>query len=348
MKHLLILPYLFALSLMACHPAASGVKHGLDKAARLITQDPDTASVILESIRSDRMDEAQLAQYNLLCTQADEEKNIPHTSARRMRQAVDYYSNHGTPLQRSKAYFYLACVESDLSESTEAESYFQQAISLATQADEYGLAVKACRRCSLYYQKQKRYDEALTMERKAYANQLLLNADDGGRGLWMMSSGLLAVCLLMLSIGALWRKSQRAHIQLLTMRCGLMEEKYQQLQTQVYEHSSVVAKVRRFKERDPLARGRQPAFGEADWNELLRLQEEVFGFVGKLKALGPKLTEEDLRVCAFLREGVPPACFSDLLKLTPETLTRRISRIKTEKLMLVGEKASLEEVVKAL
>ena len=68
----------------------------------------------------------------------------------------------------------------------------------------------------------------------------------------------------------------------------------------------------------------------------------------KLKEIGPKLTEEDLRVCAFLREGVQPACFADLMKLTTETLTRRISRIKTEKLMLANSKESLEDIVKSL
>ena len=36
------------------------------------------------------------------------------------------------------------------------------------------------------------------------------------------------------------------------------------------------------------------------------------------------------------------------MKLTVETLTRRISRIKTEKLMLVNSKESLEDIVKSL
>ena len=56
----------------------------------------------------------------------------------------------------------------------------------------------------------------------------------------------------------------------------------------------------------------------------------------------------NLRVCAFLREGVQPAYFADLMKLTTETLTRRISRIKTEKLMLANSKESLEDIVKSL
>ena len=91
-----------------------------------------------------------------------------------------------------------------------------------------------------------------------------------------------------------------------------------------------------------------PSFSEKDWTELLRLQENVYGLVSKLKGISPKLTEEDLRVCAFLREGVQPAYFADLMKLTTETLTRRISRIKTEKLMLINSKESLEDIIKSL
>ncbi len=39
-------------------------------------QDPDTASVIIETIQMNQMNEAQLAEYNLLCTQFNEDKNI--------------------------------------------------------------------------------------------------------------------------------------------------------------------------------------------------------------------------------------------------------------------------------
>ena len=126
-----------------------------------------------------------------------------------------------------------------------------------------------------------------------------------------------------------------------------LEEKYQSLQQHIYENSPVISKVRQLKERTALS-PKIPSFSERDWTELLRLQENVYGLVSKLKEISPKLTEEDLRVCAFLREGVQPTCFADLMKLTVETLTRRISRIKTEKLMLANSKESLEDIVKSL
>ena len=42
MSNLRILLYVFVLSLAACHPEGTNVKQGLDKAAQLMEQDPDT------------------------------------------------------------------------------------------------------------------------------------------------------------------------------------------------------------------------------------------------------------------------------------------------------------------
>ena len=67
MNNLRILLYMMLLSLAACHPEGTSVKQGLDKAAQLMAQDQDTASIILETIQTSQMNEAQLAEYNLLC-----------------------------------------------------------------------------------------------------------------------------------------------------------------------------------------------------------------------------------------------------------------------------------------
>ena len=58
MNNLRILLYMMLLSLAACHPEGTSVKQGLDKAAQLMEQDPDTASIILETIQSSQMNEA--------------------------------------------------------------------------------------------------------------------------------------------------------------------------------------------------------------------------------------------------------------------------------------------------
>lgn len=362
MKNLRILLYMFVLSLAACHPDGTNVKQGLDKAAQLMEQDPDTASVILENIQMKQLNEAQLAEYNLLCTQVNEDKNLPHSTDLPIRQSVSYYEKHGDELQKSKAYYYLACVQSDLDQPKEAETHFKEAIKLAALTDKYDYMAKICKRCSLYYQKQGNFDEALEMERKAYASQLLFN-DSESNSTVILSSALGLSGIMSLLLGLLWKRNRRVYSQLelfkeeilkkglesdkLMLQCNHLEEKYQSLQQQIYDSSPVVSKVRQFKERDLLS-SKTPSFSEKDWTELLRLQEGVYGFVSKLKEMSPRLTEEDIRVCAFLREGVQPAYFADLMKLTTETLTRRISRIKTEKLMLVNSKESLEEIVKSL
>ena len=128
MNNLRILLYMMLLSLAACHPEGTSVKQGLDKAAQLMEQDPDTASIILETIQSSQMNEAQLAEYNLLCTQLNEDKNIPHSSDKQIRQAASYYEKHGDEYQKSKVYYYLACVESDLEQKEDAEVSAHQRI----------------------------------------------------------------------------------------------------------------------------------------------------------------------------------------------------------------------------
>ena len=135
MSNLRILLYVFVLSLVACHPEGTNVKQGLDKAAQLIEQDPDTASIILETIQMNQMNEAQLAEYNLLCTQFNEDKNIPHSSDNQIRQAVSYYEQYGDEYQKSRAYYYLACVESDVNKEKDEEIHFKKAIKLAVQTE---------------------------------------------------------------------------------------------------------------------------------------------------------------------------------------------------------------------
>lgn len=361
MNNLRILLYVIALSLAACHPAGTNVKQGLDKAAQLMEQDPDTASIILENIQVNQMNEAQLAEYNLLCTQVNEDKNVDHTSDEQIRQAVSYFEKHGDAYQKSKAYYYLACVTSDLKQG-EAEKHFKEAVRLAAPTSEYDYIIKVCKRCSLYYQQSGNFDAALEMERKALASQLMLN-DSKNHSTIILSSTLGMFGVMSLLLGLLWKRNRRVHSQLtdfkdemqrknadsdkLELQCNYLEQRYQSLQQQIYESSPVVSKVRQFKEQTMLS-SKSSSFSEKDWNELLRLQEGVYGLVTKLKELCPRLTDEDLRVCAFLREGVQPASFADLMKLTAETLTRRISRIKTEKLMLVNSKESLEDIVKSL
>ena len=60
MNNLRILLYVVVLSLAACHPEGTNVKQGLDKAAQLMGQDPDTASIILEKY-PDQPDERSTA-----------------------------------------------------------------------------------------------------------------------------------------------------------------------------------------------------------------------------------------------------------------------------------------------
>lgn len=228
-----------------------------------------------------------------MCTQLNEDKNIAHTSDKQIRQAVSYFDQHGDELQKSKAYFYLACVESDLNQKKEAETHFKEAIKLAALTEKYDYVAKVCRRCSLYYQKYGHFDEALEMERKAYASQLMVN-DQAGDSKLILSSALGVFGVMSLLLGLLWKKNKFVYSQLTTfkdemlrkeaesdklmLQCNYLEEKYQSLQQHIYESSPVVSKVRQIKERS-VSPSKVVSFSEKDWNELLRLQEGVYGLV---------------------------------------------------------------------
>ena len=69
------------------------------------------------------------------------DRNIPHSSDKQIRQAASYYEKNGNEYQKSKAYYYLACVESDLEQKEEAEIHFKKAIKLAKETEEYDLSL---------------------------------------------------------------------------------------------------------------------------------------------------------------------------------------------------------------
>ena len=109
------------------------------------------------------------------------------------------------------------------------------------------------------YQKYGHFDEALEMERKAYASQLMLNDQTGDTKI-ILSSALGVFGVMSLLLGLLWKKNKFVYSQLTTfkdemlrkeaesdklmLQCNYLEEKYQSLQQHIYESSPVVSKVR--------------------------------------------------------------------------------------------------------
>ena len=103
--------------------------------------------------------------------------------------------------------------EMDLEQKEEAEILFKKAIKLAKETEEFDHLAKICKRCSLYYQKYGNFDEALEMERKAYASQLMLN-DGKSDSSVILSSALGMFGVMSLLLGLLWKKNRHALSQL--------------------------------------------------------------------------------------------------------------------------------------
>ena len=104
-----------------------------------------------------------------------------------------------------------------MNQEKDAETHFKEAIRLAAQTEEYEQMTKICRRCSLYYQKYGNFDEALEMERKAYASQLML-IDSKDRSTVILSSALGVFGAMSLLLGLLWKKHLSVHSQLDTFK----------------------------------------------------------------------------------------------------------------------------------
>ena len=153
------------------------------------------------------------------CTQFNEDKNIPHSSDHQIRQArVLFMSNTENEIQKSKSLLLSGMCRSDLNQEKERLKLIsKKAIRLAAQTEEYEQMTKICRRCSLYYQKYGNFDEALEMERKAYASQLML-IDSKDRSTVILSSALGVFGAMSLLLGLLWKKHLSVHSQLDTFK----------------------------------------------------------------------------------------------------------------------------------
>lgn len=118
------------------------------------------------------------------------------------------------------------------------------------------------------------------------------------------------------------------------------------MQRSLYNCTDVIVKIRSFNEKSFTGKDK-PSLSEQEWHIYFNLLEDTFGFLSRLKHQFPQLTDDDLRICALLKEGVRGAHICTVLGMTQETLTRQMESIKNEKMGLSRQKASLENIIKS-
>ena len=119
MKRTIILSVFTLLVFGSCQ-RNSTVELRLNHAEELMSEHPDSAWHILESIDRKALDSRRIrARHALLSSQALDKNYIDVNNDSLIRIAIDYYANHGSYEDRAKAYYYHAIVQGNAS-NTEA------------------------------------------------------------------------------------------------------------------------------------------------------------------------------------------------------------------------------------
>ena len=362
-KSLRILFYLFALSLVACHPDKA-LNREIDIARSIVEEEPDTALCILQRISEpQKLTGKEYAMYCLVRTQAEDNNHQRHTSDTTIKVATDYFGKSNEPELAALSYFYLGRVHEDMDNDLIAERHYQTALAFIKQTGDYKRTAMIYNRLSGLYQRMHRFDEAIEMQKQAYSNQLLAEngrTDTYPLPLILLVSALMIGCLFVMYLyriqltkerkkisaqNALLNKTQQTaseqKIEIISLKKDISS-----LQKALYNSTQVVTKIRNFNEAGYSPKNK-PSLTEQEWHHFLGLLDNTFGFISRLKENYPKLTDDDLRVCALLKEGVLAAHISTILNMTSEALTRRMQRIKSEKIGLGEQKASLETIIKS-
>ena len=127
----------FLFLLTGCYP---DMKPQLEEAEALLTENPDSAYRLLQSIeRPERRQEAEYATWCLLMTQATDKSFREHTSDSLIRVAVRYFSKQHDPERLATALYTQGRVEKELGKNEEAARLFVKALDVAKGGEDYEL-----------------------------------------------------------------------------------------------------------------------------------------------------------------------------------------------------------------
>ena len=135
--------------LTGCYP---DMKPQLEEAEALLTENPDSAYRLLQSIeRPERRQEAEYATWCLLMTQATDKSFREHTSDSLIRVAVRYFSKQHDPERLATALYTQGRVEKELGKNEEAAQLFVKALDVAKGGEDYKLQYLASSQLGTLY-----------------------------------------------------------------------------------------------------------------------------------------------------------------------------------------------------
>lgn len=359
-----ILPYLFLILLgNACHTSGPMNKE-LRLADSIMEENPDTAMYVLSHIANPEvMSAEEYAMYCLLSTQAADLTNTPHTSDELISIAVNYFKDSDNLPAKAKAHYYMARVKEDLFQITEAEEQYLLAVAAMEKTKNYKYTGEMYTRISKFFQAHGRYTESYEMQQKAYNNYLLAVKNESKPHFLLFVIPVIVICVLLFFLiryqlnlnkekRVLAKQEKQlnlARVTIETQRTELthLKKEVNTLKKSFYNSSDIVQKVRLFNNIGITSK-EKPVLTEHEWSMYLNTLNDTFGFVSKLRQSYHKLTDIDIRICALLREGISTLHIGSLMNMTPETLNRRIQRIKSEKMNQGKAMHSLDVILRGI
>ncbi len=175
MKLLLSLPVVLFLLFYACTSRQSD-NTLLDQAENLMSQHPDSALTLLQSVSDpQQMSASEYALWCLLLTQAQDKCYIPHTSDSLINQSVQYFENTTDRLHYGTALYYKARICQDLRQREEAVACFLKAKDELEPLKEYKTLFLIATHLGSLYAYQKMPVEAMDVYQDAYQYAILNN-----------------------------------------------------------------------------------------------------------------------------------------------------------------------------
>lgn len=362
--NLKILVYFLLLLLgSACH-SSGPVKRELALADSLMEENPDTAMYLLQTIANPEiMSDEEYAMYCLLKTQAADLTKLPHTSDEMITVAVNHFKTSNDMVLKAKSYYYMARVKEDMNDITEAENYYLLAASIMDKTRNYRQTGNMYNSISAFYLKVNQYEKSHDMQQKAYNNFLLAQREERNISPFIVLLPVVIICVLLfflIRFQLISRKEKlkqekqekqlnTARLTIETQRTELnhLKREVKSMKKSIYNSSGVVKKVQMFNNIHVVSK-EKPTLTEHEWNVYLNTLDDTFGFVTSLKKSYHKLTDIDIRICALLREGISTGHISTIMNMTPDTLSRRMQRIKSEKMNQGKYEYSLQMILQGI
>lgn len=359
-----ILPFLFLILLAsACHKSGP-VNRELRLADSIMEENPDTAMYVLQRISNPEIMPAdEYAMYCLLTTQAADLNKVPHTSDKLISFAVTQFGESSDKVLKAKANYYMARVQEDMGNTAEAEKYYLLAIATLEKTGEYKQTGMFYNTLSELYQNNGKYSESREAQQKAYNNHLLAVKQENQLHpafiiLPILLVGVLLVFLIRYQL-MLGKEKKLLHgqekklisaqqiIEKQRTELTLLKREISSIKKSFYHSSSIMEKIKKFNDI-PVTSKEKPFLTEQEWGSFLEILDETYGFVTSLRQSYHKLTDVDVRICALLREGVSTLNISILMNMTPETLGKRIQRIRNDKMNQGKSNRPLELILKGM